>query len=105
MFYEMSLGWFGFASRETIAAVPILGLWLGVYSMVTSPLNNMLSRTFENQADAYAVRTSGKKMAFANALQKLGAVNMADRSPHPVIEFLFYSHPSLEKRIRAVEGM
>ncbi|MEX2115665.1 MAG: M48 family metallopeptidase [Bacteroidota bacterium] len=103
--YEMSLGWFGFGSRETIAALPLLGLWLSVYSIVTSPLNNMLSRSFENQADAYAVRTSGNKRAFANALQKLGAVNMADKSPHPVIEFLFYSHPSLEKRIRAVEGM
>lgn len=103
--YELNLTWFGFPSMEAIAALPILGLWLGIYSMVTTPLNNMLSRRFENQADAYAVRTSGKKSAFANALQKLGAVNMADRSPHPVIEFLFYSHPSLEKRIRAVEGM
>jgi len=105
MMYEQSLGWFGFDSRETIAALPLLGLWLGIYSMVTSPLNNMISRSFENQADAYAVRTSGNKTAFVNALQKLGAVNMADKSPHPVIEFLFYSHPSLEKRIRAVEGM
>ena len=105
LLYEMSLQWFGFDSRETIAALPLLGLWLGIYSMITSPLNNMLSRSFENQADAYAVRTSGKKKAFANALQKLGAVNLADKSPHPVIEFLFYSHPSLEKRIRAVEGM
>ncbi|MEX1137991.1 MAG: M48 family metallopeptidase [Bacteroidota bacterium] len=103
--YETSLQWFGFSSRETIAGLPLLGLWLSLYSLVTSPLNNMLSRAFENAADGYAVRTSGNKKAFANALQKLGAVNMADQSPHPVIEFLFYSHPSLEKRIRAVEGM
>ncbi len=103
--YETSLEWFGFSSLETIAALPLLGLWLSVYSLVTSPLNNMLSRAFENQADAYAVRTSGNKTAFANALHKLGAVNMADKSPHPLVEFLFYSHPSLEKRIRAVEGM
>ncbi|MBP1678703.1 MAG: hypothetical protein H6Q29_614, partial [Bacteroidetes bacterium] len=30
--------------------------------------------------------------------------NLADPSPHPLVEFLLYSHPSLGRRLRAVEG-
>jgi hypothetical protein len=31
-------------------------------------------------------------------------MNLADRTPHPLVEFLFYSHPSIEKRIAAAGG-
>jgi STE24 endopeptidase len=103
LLHDASLAWFGFDARGTIAALPLLGLWLGLYSFVTAPVTNMISRAHERKADAYAVELSGNKGAFLNALNKLGRMNMADNAPHPVVEFLFYSHPSLEKRIRAVE--
>lgn len=103
--YRTSLSWFGFSSIEQIAALPLLGLWLGLYSLVTSPLSNMLSRAHERAADRFAIRTSNNKQAFMNALRKLAVVNLADTAPHPLIEFLFHSHPSIEKRIRAVEQL
>lgn len=102
--YETSLGWFGFSRPDEIAALPLLGLWLGVYSLLTNPLSNMLSRAHEYAADRFAVQLSGKTRAFQNALTKLAKVNLADPSPHTLVEFLFHSHPSIEKRIRAVEG-
>jgi len=103
--FDASLSWFGFPARETIAALPLLGLWLSVYSLITAPLNNMISRANERAADSYAVRAAGNKEAFVGALRKLGTINMADFTPHPLIEFLFYSHPSLGKRIAAVETL
>jgi STE24 endopeptidase len=78
-------------------------LWLGVYSLVTSPLGNLLSRKYEFEADAYAVQQTNNTSAFISTMKKLAEMNMADTAPHPLIEFLFYSHPSIEKRIRAVE--
>lgn len=78
---------------------------LGVYSLVTTPLSNMLSRAHEYAADRFAVRLSGKRQAFQHALIKLAKVNLADPSPHPLVEFLFHSHPSIAKRLRAVEGI
>ncbi|MEX0737615.1 MAG: M48 family metallopeptidase [Bacteroidota bacterium] len=102
--YDTSLGWFGFTTPDEIAALPLLGLWLGVYSLLTNPLSNMLSRAHEYAADRFAVQLSGKTRAFQNALTKLAKVNLADPSPHPLVEFLFHSHPSIEKRIRSVEG-
>ncbi|GJQ21258.1 MAG: peptidase M48 [Bacteroidia bacterium] len=103
--YDASLAWFGFGSRQTIAALPLLGLWLGLISLVTTPLTNIVSRAHERRADAYAVRLTQNKNAFLSALNKLGRMNMADHAPHPAVEFLFYSHPSLDKRIQAVEAL
>jgi len=33
-------------------------------------------------------------------MEKLAELNLADRSPHPLVEFLFYSHPPIGKRIK-----
>ncbi|MBX2990654.1 MAG: M48 family metallopeptidase [Bacteroidetes bacterium] len=103
--YALSLGWFGFASVADVAALPILGLWLSVFGLVTSPLGNVLSRKHEREADRYAVTTTKNKHAFISALLKLADTNLADPEPHPVIEFLFYSHPSIARRIALVESL
>ncbi len=101
--YSISLGWFGFSSVDQLAALPLLVLWLGVYSVVTSPLSNVLSRKYEYEADRYALDKTGNAPAFMSTMRKLAEMNLADTAPHPVVEFLFYSHPSIEKRIRAAE--
>ncbi|MDD8018523.1 MAG: M48 family metallopeptidase [Bacteroidota bacterium] len=102
--YHFSLAWFGFTSPSQISALPLLTVWLGVYSLITSPVSNILSRKHEFEADRYAIKCTNNKPAFASTMQKLASMNMADTSPHPLIEFLFYSHPSIEKRIRAAEN-
>jgi STE24 endopeptidase len=101
--YLVSLGWFGFTAVDQLAALPLLVLWLGVYSLVTSPLSNMLSRKYEYEADRYAIDKTGNATAFTSTMKKLAEMNLADTAPHPLVEFLFYSHPSIEKRIRAAE--
>ena len=101
--YSASLSWFGFTSISQIAALPLLTLWLSVYSLVTSPVGNILSRKHEFEADQYAVERTKNKPAFVSTMNKLAEMNLADRTPHSVVEFLFYSHPSIEKRIQAAE--
>jgi STE24 endopeptidase len=103
--YAWLLPVFGFSSLTDLAAVPLLGLCLAVYGLVTSPLGAMISRKHERDADAYAVRMTGNKTAFISALRTLEAMNLADPDPHPVVEFLFYSHPAIGKRVRAVETL
>ena len=87
------------------AALPLLGLWLALFGLVTMPLGNAVSRMHERQADRYAVERTGNPAAFVSALRRLAAMNLADPAPHPLVEFLFYSHPSINRRIRAVEAM
>lgn len=103
LLYQHSLAWFGFVSPDQIAAFPLLALWLGVYSLVANPLTNVISRAHEHAADRFAVRLTGNAEALGNSLKKLASINLADVSPDPWVEFLFHSHPSIEKRIRAID--
>ncbi len=103
--YGASLAWFGFDSITDLAALPLLGVWLSLFGLVTSPLGNMLSRKHEREADRYAVRTTNNKNAFVSALNKLAAMNLSDPEPHPLIEFLFYSHPSIARRTALVQAI
>jgi STE24 endopeptidase len=102
--YAWSLGILGFHSITEIAALPLLTLWVSLFGLVTSPLGNIISRHHERQADRYAVERTHNASAFISALQKLAAMNLADPEPHPLVEFLFYSHPSISRRIRTVEA-
>jgi STE24 endopeptidase len=63
----------------------------------------VFSRKYEFVADRYALKKTGNVSAFVSTMRKLAAMNLADTAPHPIVEFLFYSHPSIEKRIHAAE--
>ncbi len=70
--------------------------------MVLAPLQNLLSRRFEKQADRYAVETSGYGDDLISGLKKLSAHNLSNLRPHPFTVFMHYSHPPLLARIRAI---
>ena len=101
--YEASLGYFGFSGISEIAAIPLLFLYLSIYGLITSPVSNIFSRKFEWEADTFALETTKNKPAFISAMEKLADQNLAEKSPNKVIEFLFHSHPSIEKRIQFAE--
>lgn len=103
--YDFSLGWFGFALRTEIAALPLLALWGMIIGIVQMPLSSFISRKFEYQADEYAVKSTGKKDDFISSLKKLTKQNLADEKPHPLVEWFFYSHPSVNNRIRFIRTL
>ncbi|UCD37100.1 MAG: M48 family metallopeptidase [Fidelibacterota bacterium] len=88
-----------------LATLPWLALFLGVYGFVTGPLTNTYSRRHEFAADQYSVKLLGKSSALAEGLERLAELNLADRDPHPVVEFLFHSHPSIRRRLATLEVM
>ena len=63
---------------------------------------NIKSRNNEYEADNFAVQTY-KKLPMISALKKLSRDNLSNLTPHPLYEFLNYSHPSLSKRLDAIE--
>jgi len=87
-----------------LAALPLLSLIITIISLITSPLSNMLSRYNERQADTYAMKNTSNPKAFIEALKKLAETNLSDPSPHPFVEFLFHSHPSIARRVKFTEG-
>jgi STE24 endopeptidase len=97
--YRLTLGWLGYVHPWEIAALPVLFFYLTLFSLVTMPASNALSRKFEREADRYALEKTGDRDSFVSAMEKLAELNLADRDPNPVTEFMFYSHPSIKKRI------
>jgi len=67
------------------------------------PVYNSISRKFEFEADEFAVKSTGDKNSFISSLKKLSKINLADENPNPLIEFIFYSHPSIKRRVERVE--
>ena len=91
---------FHFSSTADVAALPALGLIMGIYSLVTMPLENALSRWREKMADEYALKSTGKPEAFASAFTRLANQNLGEVDPEQWVVFLFYSHPPLGNRIQ-----
>jgi STE24 endopeptidase len=97
--YKQSLSIFEFNYIYELSALPLIALFLSLYGLVTTPISNILSRKYEWEADTFALDTSGNSEAFISAMEKLAEQNLADKVPNKIIEFLFHSHPSLQKRI------
>jgi len=91
----------GFVDYATLPVytLPMLTLILTVFNLLVGPLQNAVSRTFERQADRYALQSTKLPDAFRSAFLKLSKQNKADPDPHPVEVFLLHSHPPIGQRI------
>jgi STE24 endopeptidase len=88
-------------SQTTIAdpvGFPVLMFIVSLLSLFASPIMNGQTRIGESAADAYSLRTVNLPDALAAALVK--TAEYRNPRPHPVAEFLFYTHPSVERRVR-----
>jgi STE24 endopeptidase len=91
---------FGFHGPSDIAAFPVLALSITLLSLLVLPAVNYFSRRLETAADLYALDMTGDSLAFVSSMEKLADLNLANRTPNKIIEFIFYSHPSIEDRIK-----
>lgn len=104
-----ALGWLaaplGLAGVSDPAGLPLLALFAGVWSLVSLPIVNGLSRAHERRADRFAVETTSNPTAFVSAMKRLGQQNLAEDEPSPAVQWLFYSHPPIRERIAAVRDL
>jgi len=87
-----------------IETLPLLMLTLSVFSMLLEPLQNMVSRHFERQADRYALDRTKLHKAYTSAFRKLAVLNKDDPDPNAVEVFLFHSHPPISERLAMAEA-
>jgi len=95
---------FGLRGPADPASLPLLGLAMGAYGLLTMPLGNAYSRWRERRADEYALQMTGNGAAYASALTRLANQNLAETNPEAWVEWLFYSHPALGKRIAMAQS-
>jgi STE24 endopeptidase len=87
-------------------SLPSFHIGIVVFSILYTPISeftgmllNIVSRTFEYQADNYAKENSNA-IDLIQALKKLSKKSLSNLTPHPTSVFLYYSHPTLLKRIK-----
>ena len=102
---DVGARWLGLDGPADLGGLPLFGLILMALGLVAVPLGNGWSRHVERQADDFALRTAGDPEAFIGAMDRLGDLNLAERDPHYVKEFLLYSHPSISRRIARARAM
>ena len=80
------------------ASMPVLGILIAVFSLITTPLTKTLIRVDESQADAFGLDTAQEPDAFASIAMKLSEYRKIE--PGPIEEALFFDHPSGATRVR-----
>ena len=99
-----ALGIFRLDSLVQLGSLPLVFLYFILFGIMAQPLEAYLSRKFEKDADLLALKVTGAKEAFISLMEKLAAQNLADRNPHPIIKFFFFTHPSIDERIKTANS-
>jgi len=95
--------YFNFHSKANVASFPLLILIALALGFLLMPWANVYSRRQERKADRFALEKTKKPRAFISAMKMLSKLNLSDPQPHPLVEFIFYSHPSIGRRIKIAE--
>jgi Zn-dependent protease with chaperone function len=94
----------GLADPADPAGIPLLALILTGLGFLVTPLAAAWSRRLEREADAEALAVTRAPGAFVAAMERLGRLNLAERRPSRLKEWLFATHPSLEERIATAQA-
>lgn len=104
------LAWAGRGARfhltgpADVAAIPLFLLVLFVLNLVSLPLQNAISRSFERAADRTSLELTHDPAAFIRSEVELARADLADLDPPRPLVFLLYTHPPTVDRIRMAEA-
>ena len=97
--------WWGLRDIADPAGLPWLAVVLGAVGLLALPLGNAYSRWIERRADDFALKVTADPDSFIGAMERLAALNLAERHPHRLKEMFLYSHPSIDRRIARAREM
>ena len=95
--------WHIFETLSDFANLPLVVLIFALLSFLLMPALNAFSRFNERQADRYAFENISNVDPFISSMNKLADQNLAERTPSKWVEWWFYSHPAIARRIAAAE--
>jgi STE24 endopeptidase len=94
---------FALRSPSDPAGIPLLLLLSVLGTWVARPVENLVSRHFERQADETALRLADHPRAFIAAEKRLVRDNIGNVAPTPFSVWLFATHPPAVERIQMAE--
>jgi STE24 endopeptidase len=100
----LSLGplrrWSGADSPGDPRIVALVLFLMAVGTLVSTPLQNLVSRQIEARADVHALDLTGDPGAFASMQRGLAVANLSDPDPPAALQWFFGSHPTTAERVR-----
>jgi STE24 endopeptidase len=84
-------------------AIFVIILVISFITFLSAPVQNVLSRYFERQADQLALEITGEYDTQIKLMTGLAEANLSNVQPHPVIRAILYSHPPIMERIKTAE--
>ncbi|MDQ4142356.1 MAG: M48 family metallopeptidase [Actinomycetota bacterium] len=93
--------WAGADGIQDLRAIPLLLLFSTILGVLTLPVQNGLSRSFETRADAIAFELTEDPDVAIRSFRRLALSNLADLRPPKLAVLWLFSHPPVADRIRA----
>jgi STE24 endopeptidase len=82
--------------------IPLVLLLMAVGTLLSTPVQNLVSRNVEARADVHALDLTRDPEAFAAMQQYLAASNLGDPDPPAAWQWFFGSHPTAAQRLAMV---
>jgi STE24 endopeptidase len=92
---------FGQPMNFGVKLIAILFILYSFLSYLSMPLDNLISRKFERQADAASVSLTGDPATQVKIFENLAVTNLSNVRPGKVLEYIIFSHPPIMERIDA----
>jgi STE24 endopeptidase len=92
-------GRYKIANRADPAGLPLVIALFSVIFFLLTPLQNLVIRSYEGEADAYGLNASRQPYGWAMSAIRLSTYRKL--KPGKLEEFLFYDHPSGYERVHA----
>ncbi|MGH2790077.1 MAG: M48 family metallopeptidase [Actinomycetota bacterium] len=91
--------WAGAEGVGDLRALPLLAAFALIMGIVLLPAENTVSRSFERQADGWAIALTGDVDTGVRAFRRLAFANIADLEPPRPAVWALFSHPPIPERI------
>jgi STE24 endopeptidase len=79
--------------------VPLVLFLLSAGTLLSTPVQNLVSRQVEARADLHALEVTRDAEAFVDMQRRLATTNLADPSPPAAWHWFFGSHPTAPQRV------
>jgi STE24 endopeptidase len=79
--------------------VPLILFLLAVGTLVSTPVQNLVSRQIEARADVHALDLTDDPDAFVAMQRELARTNLSDPDPPAAWQWFFGSHPTSAQRL------
>jgi STE24 endopeptidase len=97
---KLILGGMQLELKADYRTIILVILFFSLFSFVSLPFQNAISRFWEKEADLEAMRLTEDPLTHITLKQNLALANLAEVDPHPFVKYIIYTHPSTMDRIK-----